>query len=112
MPSISEFQKTEKSVRMAKPKTPQASSIKPETKAAKRRPGRSPGDMKTKIKVVEVEPMTEMNLETENSHSGNSSEAQGPQSSEATQAQVSINFPGSEVLRAKFPKSFKAAEGV
>jgi len=54
-------------------------------------------------------------MAAENSESGDQTEAAKTASAVANEAKapkIEINFPGSEVLKAKFPKSFKTAENV
>ena len=132
MPKISEFKKSKKQGKIAgdtviesKTQIPTPTSKvdgKAEERAEKRRPGRNENSndkvAKTKISVVEVEPMTDMNMSSENNNSGDHSEADSHAAASAASSSASavnkieINFPGSEVLRAKFPKSFEAAESV
>ncbi len=119
MPSISEFKKTKKQDKIKKTQT--GASAKPLEPSEKRRPGRNSEELKTKIKVVEVEPVTQENSGTKKADSSNvavDAETECAQTKDSAETattkenKVEINFPGSEVLRAKFPQSFKTAENL
>lgn len=105
--------------------------------AQKRRPGRDPEEVKTKkIHVVEVDSMvqTQENAKTQSDATHSSTEEVKTNTSTNSNAnmnasanfnansnssenlnetsKIEIQFPGSEVIRSKFPKTFEVAETV
>jgi len=93
-------------------------SEKKENKMSKRRPGRdpemqpAPGDTHGDVSVVDVESSYEA------AESVATSKRQGEEPSYQEEAakdegpKIELNFKGSEILRAKFPKPFEVAEQI
>jgi hypothetical protein len=106
MPNISEFKNNQKSKKSSAAELKTAGHDQKKQASVTRRPGRTTVE-KTRIKVVEVDSMV-----------GSDENKNGTKSAETIQEtadhtdKIEINFPGSEVLRANFPKGFKTAEAV
>lgn len=78
-----------------------------ETTKLKRRPGRDPEASNDEVKIVDVETGA-----TYSSHGGSQDVPEPEKTSASSEPKIEINFAGSEVLRAKFPKPFEVAEKV
>jgi hypothetical protein len=133
MPSVTEFKRSHDAAKQTarNEKDKHANEIH---KGAKRRPGRdefaTEFDNKSKIaiQVTEVDKMTNSHKKPKHHHPDHKENAEHKQHADSgadheghdhkdqdtssEENHVDINFPGSEVLRAKFPKSFEAAENV
>jgi hypothetical protein len=107
MPKVKDFEKKHR--QKSGQSTSSSNEATNSSKSAKRRPGRdvSRDDIvEAEIKVVEVETM-ENNQEQQTQAQAEQISAQAEQVNK-----VEINFPGSEVIRAKFPLPFDIAESV
>lgn len=75
-------------------------------------------EAKPEVEVVEVEKEVSMNQNTEATHSKPETQEQHQEtlhresSTGEASSKVEINFKGSEILRAKFPKTFETAEKI
>jgi hypothetical protein len=124
MPSVSGFKRSHDALKQESVKAAKSRMSKVLAKVEKRRPGRdefaTEFDKKSKIAVhvVEVDQMTENQNHNHKKNKAKATTAHAEEESttnteESSSAnRIDINFPGSEVLRAKFPKSFEAAESV
>jgi len=121
MPSIKNFEKKPSQKNQHSSQKEEKSPFEPTSakieKTAKRRPGREAFQEAsgTRVKVVDVEKMESERLgEKMETQKTETEAAQTTATSEAPKEanKIEINFPGSELLRARFPKPFDVAEAV
>jgi len=94
-------------------------SEKKENKMAKRRPGRdpdemqpAPGDTHGDVSVVDVESSYEAAESVATSKRQSEEPSFQEESAKDEGPKIELNFKGSEILRAKFPKPFEVAEQI
>jgi|GEM_PF-2293551 len=117
MPSISDFKKNQTAGAPAEAEQSEVSSATPVANvktAKKRRPGRESVSAQTQATDVSSEqspvPPEVKVIDVESPIADEKVSQQGQAHAEAPG--VELNFPGSEILRAKFPKPFSVAEKV
>lgn len=117
MPSIKNFEKKagKKDQHQETTSTKSEGVVPAPKKAHKRRPGRD--EQAHEIKVVHVEQEIEMETQKTEETSGqsaghNEKTTQNQNTEHEAAAKIEINFPGSELIRSKFPQPFEVAEAV
>jgi hypothetical protein len=115
MPSISDFKAKNKGAAQVRPQSQPAKKAQTAEASPKRRPGREKQMSDTNVNTVKV---VDVDLEVKPSESNNETNSSDAHESthESGHAQakagIEIHFPGSEILRAKFPQTFSAADKV
>jgi hypothetical protein len=82
------------------------------SKSGKRRPGRDDVISSPEVKVVEVEVTENQTENQDQAQQASQQTATEPAQAETVPHKIEINFPGSELIRAKFPLPFDLAESV
>lgn len=120
MPKIKDFEKAHKGNKVVEGDV----LAKAVSANKRRRPGRDPADTakhQPDVKVVIVDTGEQLEMEPQPVHSNHQNQEQAEAGAEpstetmgadSSGPKVEINFPGSELLRARFSKSFQIAESI